>query len=205
MSRHRRRRPPGHLELLLEVRIADEDLEHEAVLLGFRQRVGAFLLDGVLRGQDEERIAERVPHPAHRHLPLLHGFQQGRLRLRRRAVDFVGQDHVGEQRALEEAELAVAGRAVLHDHVRPRNVGGREVGRELDAAEAQVERAAQGADHQRLGQARHAFQKAMPAAEQADEQFFDDRRLPHDDLAQLVHDLAAGGVEFLDGGGILAG
>ena len=95
------------------------------------------------------------------------------------------------------------GRAVLDDHVRPRNVGGREVGRELDAAEAQVERAAQGADHQRLGQARHAFQQAMPAAEEADEQFFDDRRLPDDDLAQLVHDLAAGGVEFLDGGGIL--
>ena len=64
------------------------------------------------------------------------------------------------------------------------------------------ERAAQGADHQRLGQARHAFQQAMPAAEEADQQFFDDRRLADDDLAQLVHDLAAGGVEFLDGGGI---
>ena len=43
----------------------------------------------------------------------------------------------------------------------------------------------------------------MPAAEEADQQFFDDRRLSDDDLAQLVHDLAAGGVEFLDGGGIL--
>ena len=34
-----------------------EDLEHEAVLLRFGQRIGAFLLDRVLRGQHEERIA----------------------------------------------------------------------------------------------------------------------------------------------------
>ena len=33
------------------------DLEHEAVELGFGQRIGAFLLDGVLRGQHEKRLA----------------------------------------------------------------------------------------------------------------------------------------------------
>ncbi len=55
----------------------------------------------------------------------------------------------------------------------------------------------------RLGQARHAFQQAMAAAEEADEQFFDDRRLADDDLAQLVHDLAPGGIELLDGGYVL--
>ena len=142
MSRHSGRRPPGHLELLLEIRIADEDLEHEAVLLGLRQRVGAFLLDGVLRGKDEERVGKGVPHPSHRHLPLLHGFQQSGLRLGRRAVDFVGQDHIAEQRPFKETELAVARGTVLHDHVRARDVGRHEVGRELDAAEAQVERAA---------------------------------------------------------------
>ena len=133
-----------------------------------------------------------MPHAAHGHLPLLHGFQKRGLRFGRRAVDFVGQDDVGEQRPFQEAELAVAAGAVLHDHVRAGDVRRRQVGRELDAAEAQVERAAQGADHQRLGQARHAFQQAVPAAEEADEQFLDDRRLADDDLAQLVHDLAAG-------------
>ena len=83
----------------LNVGYLHEHLEHEAVLLGFGQRIGAFLLDRVLRGQHEERIAQAVAHPADRDLPFLHGFEQGGLRLGRRAVDFVGQDHVGEQRA----------------------------------------------------------------------------------------------------------
>ncbi len=90
------------------VGILDEDLEHEAVLLGLGQRVGSFLLDRVLRGEHEERVGQLVAHAAHGDLPLLHRFQQRGLRLGRRAVDFVGQDHVGEQRALEEAELAAA-------------------------------------------------------------------------------------------------
>ena len=95
-----RRRPPGDLELFVEARVLHEHLEHEAVLLRFGQRVGAFLLDRVLRGQHEERVGELVPHAADRDLPLLHGFEQRGLRLGRRAVDFVGQDDVGEQRAL---------------------------------------------------------------------------------------------------------
>ena len=52
-----RRRAAGDLELFLELRIAHEHLEHEAVLLRLGQRIGAFLLDGVLRRQDEERSA----------------------------------------------------------------------------------------------------------------------------------------------------
>ena len=62
----RRGRAPHHLELLVETRIADEHLEHEAVLLGLGQRIGAFLLDRVLRGQDEERIGQLVAHAARR-------------------------------------------------------------------------------------------------------------------------------------------
>jgi hypothetical protein len=42
-----------------------------------------------------------VPHAADGHLPLLHRFQQRGLRLGRRAVDFVGQDDVREQRPQE--------------------------------------------------------------------------------------------------------
>ena len=45
--------------------------------------------------------------------------------------------------------------------------------------------------------------RQCPRLKRQIEQFFDDRRLADDDLAQLVHDLAAGGVEFLDGGGIV--
>ena len=40
--------------------VVDVDVEHEAVELGLGQRVGALLLDGVLRGEHEERQVERV-------------------------------------------------------------------------------------------------------------------------------------------------
>ena len=97
-----RGRAAGDLELLVEARIGHEHLEHEAVLLRLGQRIGAFLLDRVLRGQHEERIGQLVPHAADRDLPLLHRFQQRGLRLGRRAVDFVGQDHVARTAALRE-------------------------------------------------------------------------------------------------------
>ena len=57
-SAMRGRRAAGDLELFVEVRILHEDLEHEAVLLRFGQRIGAFLLDRVLRRQHEERIGQ---------------------------------------------------------------------------------------------------------------------------------------------------
>ena len=40
-------------------RIADHDLEHEPVDLRLGQRIGALLLDRVLRGQHEERLRQR--------------------------------------------------------------------------------------------------------------------------------------------------
>ena len=80
-------------------RVADADLEHEAVELGFGQRIGAFLLDRVLRGQDEEGLGQLVGRVADGDLPFLHGFEQGALHLGRGAVDFVGEDEVGEDRA----------------------------------------------------------------------------------------------------------
>ena len=122
-----------------ERRVADEHLEHEAVLLRLRQRVGALLLDRVLRGEHEERIDERVPHAAHAHLPLLHRLEERGLRLRRRAVDLVGEDDVGEQRPLEEPQLPRARGPVLLEHVGADDVGRHQVGRELDAAEGEVE------------------------------------------------------------------
>ena len=80
--------------------IADFQLEHEAVHLRLGQRVGAFLLDRVLRGQHQERFVQLEGLVADGDLVFLHRFQQRALHLGRRAVDFVGQDEVGEDRAL---------------------------------------------------------------------------------------------------------
>ena len=46
-------------QFLVGRRVIDDDVEHEPVELGLGQRVRAFLLDGVLRRQDEERLGQR--------------------------------------------------------------------------------------------------------------------------------------------------
>ncbi len=52
-------RGPGDLDFLGLGGIIQLDQEHEPVELRLGQRVGPFLLDRVLRGQDEERRLER--------------------------------------------------------------------------------------------------------------------------------------------------
>ena len=136
-------------------------------------------------------------------LPFLHRFQQCGLGLGRRSVDFVGQHDVGEQRSLHEPELAMPGRAVFFDDLGAGDVGGHQVGRELNAAEGQVQRLGQRADHQRLGQARDAFQHHVAAAEEANQNFVDDMFLADDDLAELFQNPFPGfvqsrGVGFAD-------
>ena len=89
----------------------DVDLEHEAVELRFGQRIRAFELDRILRRQHEERRRQRPRLAERRHAPFLHRFEQRRLGLRRGAVDLVGQQQVGEDRAGVEHELLAARRA----------------------------------------------------------------------------------------------
>ncbi len=173
--------------LLLFVRggIAHLDVEHEPVELGFRQRIGAFLLDRVLRGDGEERIGQFVRLASHRHFALLHGLQQRGLRFRRGAVDFVGQQDVGEDGSFHEAKRALAPLVFLQ-HVGAGDVGGHQVGRELNTLESDIEDLGQRADHQGLGQARHAFEQAVAAREDGGKQLLDDLVLPDDDFLQLL-------------------
>ena len=89
----------------------------------------------------------------HGHLPLLHRLQQGRLGLRWGPVDLVAEDEVVKDGAGREAHGATATLAVFLQDVGPGDVGGQEVGRELDAAEREVERLRQGRDEQRLREA----------------------------------------------------
>ena len=80
---------------------------------------------------------------------------------------------------------------VFLQHVGAGDVRRHQVGRELDAFEADVQDFGQRADHQRLGQAGHAFQQAMAARENSGKQLLDHFVLAHDDLLQLLlHDLA---------------
>ncbi len=79
IERHVEHRPKR-----LAGRVRHHELEHEAVQLRFGQRIGSFLLDRILRGQHEKRARQGWVR-RRRHLLFLHGFEQGRLRLRGRA------------------------------------------------------------------------------------------------------------------------
>ena len=175
-------------QFVAAVGVVDDDLEHEAIDLRFGQGIGSFLLDRVLRRQDEERSRQRVRRLADGDLPLGHRLEQRALHLRRRAVDLVGQDDVGEHRPLLHREFA--GSRVVD--LRADDVGGQQVGRELDALELQVQSAGHGADGERLRQPRHAFEEHVPVGEQADEEAVDEVPLADQDAL----DRAVERVEF---------
>ena len=79
----------------------------------------------------------------------------------------------------------------LVEHLGAGDVGGHEVGRELDPLERQVENLRDRLDEQCLGESGHAGDQAMPAGEERDEDLIDDRILPDDDLADLGQDALA--------------
>ena len=136
---------------------------------------------------------------ADRDLALLHDLEQRGLDLGGRAVDLVGQQEVGEDRAELGAELAVVG---LPD-AGADEVGGHEVGRELDAVEGAAEHVGERPHGQRLGEPGHALEQHVTAGQQRDEHALEHRVLADDDAlalpqgrlqgaARLVGDAAVG-------------
>jgi hypothetical protein len=105
----------------------DLDLEQKAVELRLGQRIGV-RFDGVLRGEHHEGLWQRERLPFECHLVFLHRFEQ-RLRLGRRAVDLVGQQHVREDRAAHDPQLT----ARLIEHRVAGDIRRHHVGGELDA------------------------------------------------------------------------
>ena len=161
---------------LVEGGVVDLDLQHEAVDLGLGEGVGAFLLDGVLGGEDEEGVGEGVGFLADGDLALLHGFEERGLDLRGGAVDFVGEDDVGEDGAFAGGE--VAGLGVVDEG--SDEVGGEEVGGELDAREVGAEGLGEGLDGQGLGQTGDAFEEQVAVGEEAHEEAFEEGALADD-------------------------
>ncbi len=136
--------------------MAISQLEEEPVELGFRQWIGSFLFDWVLRRHDKERLLKPVDGTAHGDAVLLHGFQQSGLRLRRGSVDFVGQNNLGKQRTGLEAEDALAVNPFTDD-VGADDVRWHQVWGELNAVEIEIDCLAECADQQGLAQAGDAF------------------------------------------------
>ena len=80
----------------------------------------------------------------------------------------------------------------------PIDVGGHQVGRELDARELQVQRLGQRPHQHGLAQARHAFQQRMAARDHADQHMVNHIILPDDDLAHLVDNRRCGIMKLLN-------
>ena len=179
-------RPVHDRDEVLLGRERDHDLEQEAVELRLGQGIGALHLERVLGREHEERRIEREALAGDRDLVLLHRLEQARLGLRRRPVDLVGEDEVGEDRAGLEAEDALA--ALLDEDVRAGDVGRHQVRRELDPVERAVDDVGDRPDEHRLAEAGHALEQDVAVGEEAGQRLADEVALADDDPADLALD-----------------
>ncbi len=98
-------------------------------------------------------------------LPLLHRLEQRALRLGRRAVHFVRQQHLREDRPGMKNKLP---RGRIENGV-AQNVRGQQIAGELDAAEFEPENLGQRMRQRRLAHAGNVLDQQMPARQQAAE------------------------------------
>ena len=172
-----------YLALLVALRIVDDHLQHETVDLCLGQRVGALLLDGVLRRHHQERLVELVGRLTYGHLSFLHSLQQCALHLRRCTVNLIRQDEVREDRSFLHHEVLV----LLAVNQRTDQVGRQQVRRKLYPAESCVYRLCKTCDSKGLGQSRHTLEQYVTVAQQSNHHALHHVFLSDDVLAQF-HD-----------------
>jgi hypothetical protein len=136
----------------------------------------------VLGCHHQEQLRQRVGFPADSDLPFGHGLEQGGLYFGRRAVDFIGEDQVMEQRALLKMEAALLRTVDLGAG----EVGRKQVGRELDAVEIAFDALAEHFDGPGLGQPGRAFHQQVPVGQEGDQQAVDQGFLADDVAADIV-------------------
>ena len=139
---------------------------------------------GFLRRQHDERRFQPVGRPVHRDLQLLHRFQQGRLGLGGGPVNLVGQHHLGHHRAGPELETSVA--LVVDGNAG--DVGGEQVGGELDALELAAQRGGQALGQHRLTHARHVLHEDVALGYERRQGLLDYRRLADNHAGNVVND-----------------
>src|SRR5262249_21189393 len=120
--------------------IANEQLQEEAIHLGFRQGIGPLLIDRVHGRQDHEgsRQGERLSGDGT--LAFLHRLEQGALHLGRCAVDLINQDQVRENRSTLHFKAVFLWPVDLAAN----DVRGQEIRRELQPAKSHSQGGGQG-------------------------------------------------------------
>ena len=136
--------------------VLNDDVEHETIQLGFRQRVGAFLFDRILSRQSEKWVRKIVRVRTDSDVTLLHRLQKCGLGLGRRSIDFVRQQNVSKQWSLNELKDSSASFRVILQNIGPGYVGRHQVRSKLDSSKRKLQDAGNSAAEQRLRQAGYA-------------------------------------------------
>jgi hypothetical protein len=162
------------LPLRLGVRIVDAHVQQEAVELRLRQRVGAFLLDGVLRRHDQEQPRQRIGLAA----PTVTcrsamASSRADCTLAGARLTSSASTRLWNTGPWVELEAALLGPV----DIGAGDVAGQQVRRELDAVEVALERIAKGFDRAGLGEPGRALDEQVAVGEQRDEQALDEVRL----------------------------
>jgi hypothetical protein len=118
----------------------------------------------------------------------LHRFEQRGLRLWSGPVDLVGQHEVGENRTGLKAQCLGPPLIRFHDHAAD-NVGGHEIGGELNARVPQVEHSRECSEQRRFPESRYTFQQDVSPGEQANQDAIDDILLTDNDFRNFVANL----------------
>jgi hypothetical protein len=105
--------------------------------------------------------------------------------MQERQVTIAGEQKVAEHRPERSGELA----GLLVVDAGAHQVGGHQVGRELDPLELAAHGVGQRLHGERLGQARHAFDQQVALRQHGDHHAFQEPVLPDDDALDLVQDL----------------
>ena len=121
-----------------------------------------------------------MPGLLHRHRVLAHGLEQRRLGARRRAVDLIRENDIGEKGSLNELK----GSGILTIDRDPDDIRRQGVGCELDAVEIELERPRERLGQGRLPDSRNVFEQHVTAGQKRRDERIDDLRLaadhPHD-------------------------
>ena len=165
--------------------IAHGNAHEKAIQLGFGQGIGAGGFHRVLGGQHHEGRGRGIGLPVDGHLVFLHDFQQGRLGFGAGAVDFIRQHDLVHDAA--QVQLLLAGFQV--EHREAGDVGGKHIGRELDALKGAAQRRRQGRGQRGFAQARHVLDEHVARADQGNQQVIDDGILADDDLPDIAADI----------------
>ena len=105
----------------------------------------------------------------HGHLRFVHGLEQGRLRLGRGAIDLVGENDVGENRAGLEFKLLLD----LIEDADADDVARQHIRGELDALKRTVKGMRQGLREGRFAHSGHVFDQKMASRQQGDQSQLD--------------------------------